>query len=107
MNLIILLLLYINLPNLYLSQKSDKIWIDGQGGAFFSSDAQTNEEDTISASNISSGYNLIDLNTHINPLETIENPLNIVFWQPDAIQKRHWHHYQQYLEDLGWIWSRF
>ena len=69
---LLLLLLYINLPNLYLSQKSDKIWIDGQGRSFFSSDAQTNEEDTISASNITSGYNLIDLNTHINPLETIE-----------------------------------
>ena len=69
---LLLLLLYINLPNLYLSQKSDKIWIDGQGRSFFSSEAKTNEEDTISASNISSGYNLIDLNTHINPLETIE-----------------------------------
>ena len=61
-----------HLPNLYFSQKSDKIWIDGQGRSFFSSDDQINEEDTISASNISSGYNLIDLNTHINPLETIE-----------------------------------
>ena len=31
-----------------------------------------NEEDTISASNISSGYNLIDLNTHINPLKQLK-----------------------------------
>ena len=50
---LILLILYINLPNLYFSQKSDKIWMDGQGRSFFSSDAQINEEDTISASNIS------------------------------------------------------
>ena len=69
---LLLLVLYIVLPNLYFSQKSDKIWIDGLGRSFFSSDAQINEEDTISASNISSGYNLIDLNTHINPFETIE-----------------------------------
>ena len=46
--------------------------MDGQGRSFFSSDAQINQEDTISASNVSSGYNLIDLNTHINPFETIE-----------------------------------
>ena len=69
---LLLLTLYINLPNLYFSQKNDKIWMDGQGRSFFSSDAKINEEDTISASNISSGYNLIDLNTHINPFKTIE-----------------------------------
>ena len=69
---LLFLTLYINLPNLYFSQKNDKIWMDGQGRSFFSSDAKINEEDTISASNISSGYNLIDLNTHINPFKTVE-----------------------------------
>ena len=69
---LLLLFLYINLHNIYFSQKNDKIWMDGQGRSFFSSDAKFNEEDTISASNISSGYNLIDLNTHINPFKTIE-----------------------------------
>ena len=47
--LLLLLTLYINLPNLYFSQKNDKIWMDGQGRSFFSSDAKINEEDTISA----------------------------------------------------------
>ena len=69
---LILLIIFTVSPYLYFSQKSDKIWMDGQGRSFFSSDAQINEEDTISASNISSGYNLLDLNTHINPFEIIE-----------------------------------
>ena len=44
---LILLIIYTVSTNLYFSQKSDKIWMDGQGRSFFSSDAQINQEDTI------------------------------------------------------------
>ena len=40
--------------------------------SYFVRDANSYEKDTTSANNSSLGYNLIDLNTHINPLKDIE-----------------------------------
>ena len=57
-----------------LSQQNDKVWFDGLGRSYFARDAigETEVVDTVSTKNASNGYNLLDLNTHINPLENIE-----------------------------------
>ena len=57
-----------------LSQQNDKVWFDGLGRSYFARDAigETEVVDTVSTKNSSNGYNLLDLNTHINPLENIE-----------------------------------
>ena len=56
------------------AQMNDNIWFDGLSRSYFVRDAvdksQTN--DTLSARNISNGYNLLDLNTHVNPSKDIE-----------------------------------
>ena len=56
------------------AQIKDKIWFDGQARSYFARDAmdKNNTEDTISAKNASNGYNLLDLNTHVNPIKDIE-----------------------------------
>ena len=56
-------------------QSNDKIWFDGLARSYFARDAiGENEqvEDTLSAKNVSNGYNLLDLNTHVNPIDDIE-----------------------------------
>ena len=56
-------------------QSNDKIWFDGLARSYYARDAiGENEqvEDTLSAKNVSNGYNLLDLNTHVNPIEDIE-----------------------------------
>lgn len=55
------------------AQMKDKIWFDGQARSYFARDAiDNNTEDTVSAKNASNGYNLLDLNTHVNPIKDIE-----------------------------------
>ena len=55
------------------AQMKDKIWFDGQARSYFARDAiDNNTEDTVSAKNASNGYNLLDLNTHVNPIQDIE-----------------------------------
>ena len=56
------------------AQIKDKIWFDGQARSYFARDAidKNNTEDTVSAKNTSNGYNLLDLNTHVNPIKDIE-----------------------------------
>ena len=56
------------------AQMKDKIWFDGQARSYFARDAmdKNNTEDTVSAKNASNGYNLLDLNTHVNPIKDIE-----------------------------------
>ena len=56
-------------------QSNDKIWFDGLARSYYARDAiGENEqvEDTLSAKNVSNGYNLLDLNTHVNPIDDIE-----------------------------------
>ena len=59
--------------NLY-SQTNENIWFDGFSHTYFSRDAinKNVKDDTLSARNISNGYSLLDLNTHVNPIKNIE-----------------------------------
>ena len=56
------------------AQINDNIWFDGFSRSYFTRDALDNSltDDTISAKNTSNGYNLLDLNTHVNPIQNIE-----------------------------------
>ena len=56
------------------AQNNENIWFDGLSRSYFARDAIDNSttDDTLSARNISNGYNLLDLNTHVNPLKDIE-----------------------------------
>ena len=56
------------------AQINDNIWFDGFSRSYFTRDAldKSLTDDTISARNTSNGYNLLDLNTHVNPIQNIE-----------------------------------
>jgi len=56
------------------AQIRENIWFDGLSRSYFARDAvnKSTTDDTISARNTSNGYNLLDLNTHVNPIEDIE-----------------------------------
>ncbi len=56
------------------AQINENIWFDGLSRSYFTRDAVDNSliDDTISAKNTSNGYNLLDLNTHVNPIQNIE-----------------------------------
>lgn len=56
------------------AQVNENIWFDGLSRSYFVRDAldKSIKNDTISARNISNGYNLLDLNTHVNPIKNIE-----------------------------------
>ena len=56
------------------AQSYETIWFDGLARTYFSRDALDKSlmDDTLSTRNISNGYNLLDLNTHVNPIDDIE-----------------------------------
>ena len=56
------------------AQFNENIWFDGLSRSYFVRDAldESTTDDTISAKNTSNGYNLLDLNTHVNPIKNIE-----------------------------------
>ncbi len=63
------------LSDVYLhAQTNENIWFDGLSRSYFARDAldKSTTDDTISAKNTSNGYNLLDLNTHVNPVKNIE-----------------------------------
>ena len=63
------------LSDVYLhAQVNENIWFDGLSRSYFVRDAldKSTMYDTISAKNTSNGYNLLDLNTHVNPIKNIE-----------------------------------
>ena len=63
------------LSDFYLhAQVNENIWFDGLSRSYFVRDAldKSTTDDTISARNTSNGYNLLDLNTHVNPIKNIE-----------------------------------
>ena len=75
-SLIILLVfftVFLSVINLH-AQINDNIWFDGLSRSYFTRDAleKSATDDTLSARNISNGYNLLDLNTHVNPIKDIE-----------------------------------
>ena len=55
-------------------QAQDNIWFDGFSRSYFVRDAidKSITDDTLSKRNTSNGYNLLDLNTHVNPIKDIE-----------------------------------
>jgi hypothetical protein len=57
-----------------LSQKSEKVWFDGNARSLLNRDAlgEFGEDDSLTQRNVTDGYNLVDLNVHVNPLEDIE-----------------------------------
>ena len=57
-----------------IAQTDEKIWFDGLARSYFARDAIDKNviDDTLSARNASNGYNLLDLNTHVNPIDDIE-----------------------------------
>ena len=61
-------------PDSLHAQVNENIWFDGLSRSYFVRDAvdKSIKNDTISARNISNGYNLLDLNTHVNPIKNIE-----------------------------------
>ena len=54
------------------SQQQEKVWFNGLARSYFTRDINSLDIDTVSSSNYTLGYNLIDLNTHINPINDIE-----------------------------------
>ena len=73
------LFLFIGLVSIFsidvAAQSNNKIWFDGFARSYFTRDAigeNEQEDDTLSSKNASNGYNLFDLNTHVNPIEDIE-----------------------------------
>ena len=56
----------------FSTAQQEKVWFGGLARSYFVRDANSFENDSTSAKSSSLGYNLIDLNTHINPLNDIE-----------------------------------
>ncbi|MFL2563599.1 MAG: hypothetical protein ACJ0QR_00050 [Flavobacteriales bacterium] len=71
--LLVFFAVFMSAINLH-AQNNENIWFDGLSRSYFARDAIDNSttDDTLSARNISNGYNLLDLNTHVNPLKDIE-----------------------------------
>ena len=71
--LLVFFAVFLSAINLH-AQNNENVWFDGLSRSYFARDAINNSttDDTLSARNISNGYNLLDLNTHVNPLKDIE-----------------------------------
>ena len=71
--LFISFIVFIPITNLN-AQSYETTWFDGLSRTYFSRDAldKSLTDDTLSTRNISNGYNLLDLNTHINPIDNFE-----------------------------------
>jgi hypothetical protein len=56
------------------SQESEKVWFDGNARSLLNRDAlgEFGEDDSLTQRNSTEGYNLVDLNVHVNPLEDFE-----------------------------------
>ena len=71
-NPILFTVIFIGIQIFTVAQQDEKIRFSGLTRSFFSRDVNKIDLDTTSTKNFSSGYNLIDLNTHINPIKEIE-----------------------------------
>jgi hypothetical protein len=71
--LLVFFAVFLSAINLH-SQISENIWFDGLSRSYFARDAidKNSTDDTLSSRNTSNGYNLLDLNTHVNPIKDIE-----------------------------------
>ena len=72
-SLIVFYTIFLSAINLH-AQSNENIWFDGLYRSYFARDAVNKSitEDTLSVTNTSNGYNLLDLNTHVNPIKDIE-----------------------------------
>ena len=72
-HILVFFTVFLPVINLY-AQVNEKIWFDGLARSYFARDAidKSKIDDTISANNTSNGYNILDLNTHVNPIDDIE-----------------------------------
>ena len=72
-HILVFFTVFLPVINLY-AQVNEKIWFDGLARSYFARDAIDKSiiDDTISANNTSNGYNILDLNTHVNPIDDIE-----------------------------------
>jgi len=69
---ILILIVFLSAMSLH-AQLNENIWFDGLSRSYFARDAiDKSMSDTLSAKNSSNGYNLLDLNTHVNPIKDIE-----------------------------------
>ena len=69
---ILILIIFLSAMSLH-AQLNENIWFDGLSRSYFARDAiDKSMSDTLSAKNSSNGYNLLDLNTHVNPIKDIE-----------------------------------
>ena len=69
---ILILIIFLSAMSLH-AQLNENIWFDGLSRSYFARDAiDKSMSDTLSAMNSSNGYNLLDLNTHVNPIKDLE-----------------------------------
>ena len=69
---ILILIVFLSAMSLH-AQLNENIWFDGLSRSYFARDAiDKSMSDTLSAKNSSNGYNLLDLNTHVNPIKDLE-----------------------------------
>ena len=69
---ILILIIFLSAMSLH-AQLNENIWFDGLSRSYFARDAiDKSMSDTLSAKNSSNGYNLLDLNTHVNPIKDLE-----------------------------------
>jgi len=71
--LLVLFTVFLSTISLH-AQINKNIWFDGISRSYFARDAvnKSTIDDTLSTRNTSNGYNLLDLNTHVNPIKDIE-----------------------------------
>ena len=69
---ILILIIFLSVMSLH-AQLNENIWFDGLSRSYFARDAiDKSMSDTLSSKNSSNGYNLLDLNTHLNPIKDLE-----------------------------------
>ena len=69
---ILIVIIFLSAMSLH-AQLNENIWFDGLSRSYFARDAiDKSMSDTLSAKNSSNGYNLLDLNTHVNPIKDLE-----------------------------------
>lgn len=74
LRLLFIVFVALGIVNSSIAQTHEKIWFDGFARSYFARDAidKNVTDDTLSPKNTSNGYNLLDLNTHVNPIDDIE-----------------------------------
>lgn len=74
LRLLFIFFIALGIVNSCIAQTDEKIWFDGFARSYFARDAIDKyvTDDTLSPKNVSNGYNLLDLNTHVNPIDDIE-----------------------------------